>query len=625
MIFLSTLIPQDKISEIKNMADIVEIVSEVVRLKKAGRNFVGLCPFHSEKTPSFTVSPDKQIFYCFGCGAGGSIFSFLQKQEGLSFPEAVRMLSRRYGIDIPTDNMSPEQKRRISEREGLLGVNRQAVDFFQHVLLKRPDGEKARLYLKQRGFTSEVIQQFNLGYAPQGWDHLKQFFMKRKIPAKQVEKCGLIVPRKNKQGFIDRFRDRIIFPIYDVRSQPIGFGGRVLDDSLPKYLNSPETPLFNKSRTLYGLHMAKQSCRRSEVVYIVEGYFDLLALHQHGIRNSVATLGTSLTARHVQILRGFVGKMGQAVLVYDSDEAGIKAAERSIGVFEKEYVEARILVLPAGYDPDSYLFKFGTESLKDKVTKALGVLPFLMDSAIKRHGLSVEGKVRILSDLIDALASVGDSLARSLYIKELAERIDIDEAAVLEKVRETAGRRKTRSLNRNQPISVWQGSKQSPNPNNIRSTARESDIQNRGNRLERQIIAMMFQFPEILAEISRRNVIELFEDDTLKSIGQTILTYKGAPHLPVSDIITAIPDNEQRRIAAALAIKEDFWKLEGCLNLIEQFEASRTRREMGLLQKIKAAEEDNDHDRLSELLREKLIQARKMAKRSVASEGGKTI
>jgi DNA primase len=248
-----------------------------------------------------------------------------------------------------------------------------------------------------------------------------------------------------------------------------------------------------------------------------------------------------------------------------------------------------------------------------------------MDSAIKRHGLSVEGKVRILSDLIDALASVGDSLARSLYIKELAERIDIDEAAVLEKVRETAGRRKTRSLNRNQPISVWQGSKQSPNPNNIRSTARESDIQNRGNRLERQIIAMMFQFPEILAEISRRNVIELFEDDTLKSIGQTILTYKGAPHLPVSDIITAIPDNEQRRIAAALAIKEDFWKLEGCLNLIEQFEASRTRREMGLLQKIKAAEEDNDHDRLSELLREKLIQARKMAKRSVASEGGKTI
>ena len=297
---MATFIPEDKITAIKNSADIVEIISESVVLKKAGKNHLGLCPFHAEKIPSFTVNSEKQIFYCFGCGEGGNIFSFLMKKEGLSFPEAAERLARRCGIEIPTKRMSPEQKKRMNERENLFAINRQAMDFFQQSLRDSAAGKNAMEYLNNRGIKKETINSFCLGYAPAEWDKLVNFFSEKRISPALAEKSGLIVPRKGKSGYYDRFRDRIIFPIFDESRQVIGFGGRVLDDSMPKYLNSPETPLYNKSRSLYGLHSAKEKCRESHSVFIVEGYFDLLALHQHGIQNSVATLGTSLTHEHVR-------------------------------------------------------------------------------------------------------------------------------------------------------------------------------------------------------------------------------------------------------------------------------------------------------------------------------------
>ncbi|MGD8982018.1 MAG: DNA primase, partial [Desulfobacterales bacterium] len=359
---MTIFIPEDKVLEIKNAADIVEVVSESVLLKKTGKNYVGLCPFHSEKTPSFTVSPQKQIFYCFGCAAGGNVFSFIMKRDGISFPEAARILSRQYGIDIPVQKMSKEQKRLRSEKENLLAVNKQAMDFFHNNLSIAPSGKQALLYLKKRGISQETIDTFKLGYAPEGWNNINYFFQKRKIPLDIVENVGLIVKRENKDGFYDRFRNRIIFPIFNVNMHVIGFGGRVLDDNLPKYLNSPETPIYNKSSSLYGLHRARQKCRETETVYIVEGYFDLLALHQNGFQNSVATLGTSITPDHVHILRNIIGKDGRVVLVFDSDDAGMKAALRSLGIFMNAEVDASIMLLPSGHDPDSYLFEFGCES-----------------------------------------------------------------------------------------------------------------------------------------------------------------------------------------------------------------------------------------------------------------------
>jgi DNA primase len=606
VLLLAVFIPEDKISEIKNIVDIVDIISDIVLLKKVGRNYVGLCPFHTEKTPSFTVSPEKQIFYCFGCGTGGNVFNFLMNHDGLSFFETAKMLANRYGIEIPAQTMSPEQKRRISERESLLAANKQAMDFFKHSLLSDVEGKIALEYLKKRGIGEDTVTIFNLGFAPAGWDSLLNYFSKKNISHELVEKSGLIIKRKSKNGYYDRFRNRIIFPIFDVSKQVLGFGGRVMDDSLPKYLNSPETSVYNKSRSLYGLHIAKEHCRASETVYIVEGYFDLLALHQHGILNSVATLGTSLTQGHVQILRGFVGKNGRFILVYDSDAAGIKAAERSIKVFDKGYVNAQILVLPEGYDPDSYLFEFGYKSFMNTASKAKSIIAFLIDSAVKKHGLSIEGKIRIISDLKQPLAHINDSVERSLYIKELAEIIGIDEAAVMEKVRIVSG---NKSIKANKELS---------------DKMRDKNLTLKGNRLERQIIAMMLQFPEILPEIITRNILDLFEDKSLSLIGQLILKQRDREGIRdglhavstrgngfVSDIINSIDDREERSIVASLSIGEDQWSREGCLKLLLQFESIRNRQEKTLLQKIRAAEESNDHELLLELLKKKQIQVRK--------------
>ena len=602
---LAVFIPEDKISEIKNSVDIVDIISDIVLLKKVGRNYVGLCPFHTEKTPSFTVSPEKQIFHCFGCGTGGNVFNFLMNHDGLSFFETAKMLANRYGIEIPAQTMSPEQKRRISERESLLVANKQAMDFFKYSLLSNAEGKIALEYLNKRGIGEDTIAIFNLGFAPEGWDSLINYFSKKNISHELVEKSGLIIKRKNKNSFYDRFRNRIIFPIFDISTQVSGFGGRVMDDSLPKYLNSPETPVYNKSRSLYGLHIAKEHCRASETVYIVEGYFDLLALHQHGILNSVATLGTSLTQEHVRILRGVVGKNGRFILVYDSDAAGIKAAERSIKVFDKGYVNAQILVLPEGYDPDSYLFEFGYKSFMNAVSKAKSIISFLIDSAVKKYGLSVEGKIRIISDLKQTLANINDSVERSLYIKELAEIIGINEAAVMEKVRIVSG---NKSIKANRELS---------------NKMRDKNLMSKGSRLERRIIAMMLQFPEILPEIITHNILDRFEDKSLSLIGQLVLKQRDREGFRnelhdvstwgnglVSDIINSIDDREERSTVASLSIGEDQWSREGCLKLLSQFESIRNRQEKTLLQKIRAAEESNDHELLLELLKKKQIQVR---------------
>ena len=238
---MANFIPEDKISEIRNTADIVDIVSEAVLLKKSGRNYIGLCPFHSEKTPSFTVSPEKQIFHCFGCGEGGNVFTFLMKQHGYSFPEALKTLASRYGVDLPNQALTPVQKSRIKERENLLAVNKLALGFFCNALHKSEGGRNALTYLNKRAISGDTINEFKLGYAPKGWDNLTDFFNKKNVSLILVEKSGLIIARKNTSGFYDRFRDRIIFPIFDLSQQVIGFGGRVMDDSLPKYINSPES------------------------------------------------------------------------------------------------------------------------------------------------------------------------------------------------------------------------------------------------------------------------------------------------------------------------------------------------------------------------------------------------
>lgn len=591
---MAIYIPEDKLAEIRNATDIVDVVSERVALKKTGKDYTGLCPFHSEKTPSFTVSSTKQIFYCFGCGAGGDVFNFLIRFDGISFPEAVQSLARRCGIQLPTRRMTPSEKQAVSEREKLFDINKKVLAYYRNQLLRQPAGEKARAYLEKRGFGREIIDRFGIGFAPEGWDNLLRLFRKEQIPESLAEKAGLIVPRSSKTGYYDRFRNRIMFPIVDVTRQIIAFGGRVLDDATPKYLNSPETPIYSKSRSLYGIHAAKEKCRETGIVYIVEGYFDLLAMHQHGIANSVATLGTSLTAGHIRMLRRGYAK--KARLVFDSDAAGIKAAHRSIGLFMNESVDVEIIVLPAGEDPDSFLFAHGQGAFFEYAEASRGAIEFLMESAINAHGLSMQGKIRVVDELKQPLADIRDSVARSIYIRHLAERLDIDEAAILEQVR-TARKQQGRAPQKKRPAGQNAGA----------DTAEKPALAK--NRLEARVVAMMLQYPEIVPTIEKQQIIDYFEDIQLKELAELILSHPPKSRDDISQLLNRMPDDSQRQLVASLAMGEECWDETSCEKLMAQFKASRKRHHQELLDQIKAAEQNNDHELLFKLLKEKQKQA----------------
>lgn len=591
---MAGLIPEQIISDIQNAADMVEVVGETVLLKKAGRNFVGLCPFHSEKTPSFSVSPDKQIFYCFGCGVGGNVFRFLMKQDGLSFPEAARTLGRRYNIEIPEKSGFSGTQTSISEREQMIRANQIALDFFRYRLSQLPDGERARTYLKKRGIFKKIIDRFGLGYAPRDWEALHRYLSKKGIASKIAVQSGLIIPRKNSSGCYDRFRDRIVFPIFHLNGQIVGFGGRVLDDALPKYINSPDSILFNKSQSLYGLQQSKEACRKSDSVIIVEGNVDVLALHQHGIKNVVATLGTALTADHIRRLKGFAA---QFFLVYDSDDSGIKASERIVGLFIKENVDAHVAILPTGHDPDSYLTQFGSDDFSKVISQSLKIMPFLLTCAIKKYGMSTEGKIRILKDMKLALSSISDQVSRSLYVKEVSEKIGVDESALLEKVRHTTVRRSHEKSTRRLP--------DPPRPSDA------SDVNRSANRIEQQVIAIMLQCPDLIPEIMAQKVIERFGDENLKSIGWVVGSFLKDGPQRIQNIISTLNHSEKERIIARLVMTEEKWNNDTALKLIAHFKNIK-RRESNDRQnrQIQAAEARGDQETVNELLRQKQIQAR---------------
>jgi DNA primase len=611
---LATLIPDETIKDIQQAADIVEVVSKRVLLKKAGKNFIGLCPFHTEKTPSFSVNPEKNIFYCFGCGTGGDVFSFLMKLDGMSFPEAAHHLASLYGIEVSNRTLSPSVRREISEKEQIYRINANITTFYHELLHEQANKRNALTYLSKRGISPEIIDKFKLGYAPSGWNNMERFFSHKKVSANLIQKAGLVVARKNGNGHYDRFRDRIIFPIFDANRRVIGFGGRVMDDSLPKYLNSPETPVYHKSRSLYGVQNARQSCRAKGLVFVVEGYFDAIALHQFEIENAVATLGTSLTYEHVRVLRGFVGKNGTAILVYDSDEAGIKAAMRSIEIFEAGLLKVKILILPSGYDPDTYIREYGKEKFLQLSQNTLDIIPFLLEMAIARYGFSIDGKIKIIQDLVRPLVALKDTLARALYVKNIAERLDIDEYPILEKIRQVIHQKGKQVGSIGQPV------------RSLDYTQNGLDIRNSFNlnkrvRIEQKIIAMMLHYPDIISEVAERQIIKQIQDETLVIIGRMILESDPKPDSMVNAVINRIQNdqvqNDQikidkiKRVVASLAISEERWDLQGCRRLLVQFEHSVKRRGDDLLDRIKTAEKNNDIEMLKKLLVEKQMRVKR--------------
>jgi len=590
-------IPEEIISRISAATDIVSVISESVMLKKSGMNYFGLCPFHSEKTSSFSVSPHKQIFYCFGCGAGGNVFSYLMKYHGISFPEVVKMSGQKCGIAIETEPLSPEKERHMVMREGLYRLNQQAMAHYNHLLTQAPSGEQARHYLEERGITHDTIEQLNLGYSPNSWDDMVLFLKKNRVTKMMAEASGFVLSRREKAGYYDRFRNRIMFPIFDVTRQVAGFGGRVMGDDVPKYLNSPETPVYSKGRILYGFHLSKPYCRQEDAVYIVEGYFDFISLYQCGIKNCVATLGTALSEAHVRLLKGAASR---SFLVFDSDKAGINAAKRSIGTFLKEGLDVRIVILPQGQDPDSFVQRNGKSAFEACAKGAMSVIPFLTRSAVDQFGLSVEGKIKIIEEMKEHLARVDDPAARSLYIHELSQTLSIDESAVLEKVRMAF-------------LASREGSTTSYIPRD-ETVEMETDLEQGSMRREKQMLSMMLQFPQIRAEIRDRGVLACFNSRQLKEIGGYVLGIEGDEQI-VPRVMEMLETDAQRRLVASLSMVEipDVDQVyEKAVVLINRIVKIWNKSENRLTTKIKIAEQNSNSNLSFDLLAKRQREIRKL-------------
>jgi DNA primase len=420
---VSQLIPDEMIQEVLLRTDIVDVLGEYVSLKKAGTNYKGLCPFHTEKTPSFTVNPAKGLFYCFGCQTGGNVVRFLMHHEHLAFPEAVRLLATRYGVSIPESATRQQQ----DTNQPFYDLHQAATMFFHQTLLRHPAAQPARAYCRRRHITNEVATRFALGYAQSSWDTLSREMQRQGFAEDLLVRSGLVVAREQQRGVYDRFRDRLMFPIYDRLGRPVAFGGRYLESTdavhAPKYLNSPETPIFHKGRTLYGFHFAKQAIRQEERVIIVEGYTDVIACHRHDITHVVGTLGTALTERHVDMLRGFVKEV---ILVFDGDAAGGTATERGISLFLEAGVRVRIVELPEGDDPDSFLQRHGRDDFLHRVDGAVSFLEYLWGRATRFADVRTPaGRADCVSRILPLLRKVENHVEQWGYMTLLAEKLEV--------------------------------------------------------------------------------------------------------------------------------------------------------------------------------------------------------
>ncbi|MGI6294484.1 MAG: DNA primase [Armatimonadota bacterium] len=402
------------LEEIKERCDLVEVISAHVALKKSGANsFLGLCPFHNEKTPSFNVNAERGVWKCFGCGEGGDVISFVQKIDGLTFRQAVEQLARKAGITI---ERSEAAARQYSERERLLRANNLACTFFRRELA---ESKKAAEYLRSRGLSGDAVNVYKLGYAPDSWDGLLNYLREQRVDVSDAVKAGLVIPRENSSGFYDRFRDRLIFPIADTMDRIIAFGGRAFGDENPKYLNSPETALFSKTRTLYGLNIARKGIAREDRVLVVEGYMDVIAAQCADFDNTVATLGTALTEEHVSVLSRFTKNV---ILGFDSDSAGMNAVLRSAPIFEKAGFRVRVISMPKGEDPDSMLKGGDVSRFSGLVQNALPVADYRIKCVLSEYDLqSDEGKSEALAEAVGILVEVNSDVERERLIRFLAK------------------------------------------------------------------------------------------------------------------------------------------------------------------------------------------------------------
>jgi len=577
------LLSEEKVSEIRDRSSILEVVSDYVTLKKTGRNHRGLCPFHSEKTPSFMVNEQKQIFHCFGCGEGGDVFTFLMKAGHFSFPQAVEELAKRYGVKLPTRELSASQKKEMAKREILFEVNRIASEYFRDLLIKRREGEEGRRYLSQRGISEEVVAEHGLGYATDRWDGLVEHLREKKASLDLAHELGLVFPKK-REGWYDAFRGRVLFPIFDLHQRVVGFGGRVIKEGEPKYLNSPESTIYHKGEVLYGLQVAKRDATEKDCVIVVEGYFDLLTLHQYGWRHSVATLGTALTPQHVRTLKRYTRNV---IALFDADQAGVQAALRSLPLFLEEEVAGKTVILPKGEDPDGFLRKGNLEDFTKRVAHAVPLIDFFFERLMKTYDVkSVDGKVRIAKEGIALLAKIPDRIRRDFYTRALAERLDVNESFLYE-------------MFRSSPKGAYKRGEDS----------KESFPERTFPKSEEMVIRLMVHRPDVIPILSKEGILKEFESPVLKKIAEAVEDlYHRKGRLDLAEALAGFEEALKVRLCE-FAFQES--GLEGgdagriLQDCIQKIRGARIKREKDeLLRRIKEAEKQQEERRLVPLLKE---------------------
>lgn len=496
---MKSFIPDHILEEVRSRADIVEVVSDYVPLKAAGKNFKGLCPFHQEKTPSFTANREKQIYHCFGCGAGGNVFRFLMQMEDLPFIESVRRLAARFQVTIPETSKSPGNADTWNKKEVIYKLNAEAADYYHNLLLNSAGGKKARDYLEQRGINRETLERFKLGWAPDEWHGLMTHLeSKEKISTDLLVNAGLVV-KKEKEGsrdsHYDRFRGRLMFPIFEGQNRVIGFGGRVLGEGEPKYLNTSETPVYKKGQHLYGHHLAKDAFRKRDQALIVEGYFDVIQCHQAGIENAVATCGTALTPGQGLSLKHYTTN---TVLVFDSDAAGKAAADRGFEVLTNQGLNVHVVALPGGEDPDSYLKKGQREVFEKMISQAPPFLTYrLVRAREETNDNSLEGKISVVNKLLPFLAKVPNPVERTEWVRQISEKLDINDRAFLEQLKNTLAQNRTRV-----------------------DAPRETEESTPGFDTEFFLLQLMLSGEELAREIRRQVKIEEFDQSRYRELAQ---------------------------------------------------------------------------------------------------------
>ncbi len=563
------MITQEKIAEIRNRASIVEVISDYVTLKKAGRNHMGLCPFHTEKTPSFTVSEEKGIYHCFGCQTGGSVFQFLMQYDQLTFPESVERVAKRYGITVER-SQGTGAARESGDRENLYRINERVAGNYQKLLFAHPEGKRALDYLKSRGVDDATARKFMLGYAPQNGSGLLGLLKTEKWLVNDALRLGLLGQRGPHQ-FHEKFFARVMFPIISPAGKVIAFGGRVLNEALPKYLNSSETPLFHKGATLYGLYHAKEGIRKADRVVVVEGYLDVIALSQHEISYSVATLGTALTVDHVRALSRFTKNI---IALFDGDDAGQKAAARSFEIFVEAGLLGRAAFLPPGEDPDTFIRSWGKAALEAILDHAVPLADYYFTWLEQRYGKTLEGKSQIASEVSRVLAKVNNAFEVDLLIRRAVDMLGIRE----ELLRRPPSR--PAAVNARQALSV-------------------AIPKNRDEVAQRSLAGLMLRLPALTERLSQEIEARQWLGLTWRGVVDAIITqWQERGNIDLFRLTQALPTELGSEIAA-LALEGENLSDAECAKMADDCLAHLGRKYLETHKRdlriaIRAAEEQKD-------------------------------